>query len=359
MFLDYGFVSGEGLGNSWEIEMRRFRIETLGHVSHWLDTDYKLSIGVERERFYVNDFWLAWKPDWAAGWIGRIRLGYIDPPFSLQQLTTSQARSFMEAPAPVAAFSPGYRLGLEFSNRLIDPFQWSGVDVSWISSLSSVGQSQQFSDASSSPFRASLRTVLRPGGISADPEAPLTHIAASIGYSFSGAGDVRYRSRAESSLTPYLVDTDDIRGDAAQLGLEYARREGPLRFECEWIGSWVSASAGDRFFSGSYAEVGWSPTGEVRPYDPRAAIFLPNEPREPFDWERGTWGGLELAGRVAYVDLTDQSTHGGRMLTLSTSSIWSLNKFTRIHLDLIYADVKDRPQLGSNFTAQMRLELQL
>jgi len=34
-----------------------------------------------------------------------------------------------------------------------------------------------------------------------------------------------------------------------------------------------------------------------------------------------------------------------------------LNRFVRIHLDLIYADVKDRPGFGSNMIAQMRLEL--
>jgi phosphate-selective porin len=359
LFLDYGFVSGEGLGNSWDVELRRLRLETFGHVSHWFETDYKVSFGAEQQRAYLNDFWFAWRPGWISDWVDRIRLGYIDPPFSIQQLTTSTARSFMEVPAPVAAFAPGYRLGLEFRDRLIDPFKWSGVDLTWISSLSSVGQSQQFSDASSSPFRFSLRAALRPGGVSQDSEAPLTHLALAIGYSFSGAGDVRYRSRSESSLTPYLVDTGDIHGDAGELGLEFARRDGPLRIEAEWIGSWVAATSGDRFFSGSYVEFGWSPTGEVRPYDPGSAIFLPGEPRESFSFERGTWGGLELASRIAYVDLSDQSTRGGRMLTLSTSSVWSLNKFMRVHFDLIYADVKDRPRLGSNLIAQMRLELQM
>lgn len=349
LFLDGGFVSGEGLGDFWDVELRRLRIETLGHVSHWLETDYKVSFGVERDKVYLNDFWLTWEPSW----VDRVRIGYIDPPFSMQALASSTSRSFMETPAPIAAFAPGYRLGVEARDRILDP------DIAWTTSLSSVGQSQQFRDASSSPFRFSLRAAWRPGGVPDDPEAPLLHFALAGGYSFSGTGDVRYRSRAESSLTPYLVDTGEIQGDAAQLGVEFARRSGPLRIEAEWLGSWVNASSGNRFFSGSYAELGWAVTGEVRQYDAKSALFTDSVPLEPFCWQAGTWGGLELAGRISYLDLTDRDLRGGRMLTVSGASVWSLNRFARIHFDLIYSDVKDRPGLGSNWIAQMRLELSM
>ena len=350
LFLDYGFVSGEGLGNDWEVNLRRLRLETLGRFSYAMDTFYKISFGAERNRIYLNDFWLAWSP----AWIDRLRLGYIDPPFSIQALTTSQGRSFMETPAPVAAFAPGYRLGLEARDRVLDP------DVAWSASLSSVGQSQQFSDASTSPFRFSLRAAWRPFGVPDDPDAQLVHVALATGYLFSGTGDVQYRSRAESSLTPYLVDTGEIHdGQAVQLGVELARRAGPLRIEGEWIGSWVEAASGNRFFSGSYLEAGWALTGEVRPYDAKSALFTEGQPLHPFSWQAGTWGGLELAGRVSWVDLTDRDVRGGRMFSVSGASIWSPNRFLRIHFDLIHARVSDRPGLGSNWIGQMRLELSM
>lgn len=350
LFVDYGFASGQGLGNGWDAELRRLRIETLGRISYWVDTRYKVSLGAEDGKFYLNDFWLSWLPErWG---IERVRFGYLDPPFSLQALTSSQERSFMESPAPVAAFAPGYRLGLEVRNKLEDP------DLSWIASLSSVGQSQAFSDASDSPFRFSLRVPWRPGGISDDPNAPLVHVAASLGYSFSGTGDVQYRSRPESSLADFLVDTGKISGDAAQLGLELARRTGPVTLKAEWIGSWVSSDdLGSLFFSGAYGEIAWTVTGEVRPYDARAGLFTPMQPNAPFSWERRTLGGLELAARLSWVDLTDGAVRGGRMTALGTSAIWSLNRWARIHVDGIYASVKDRPGLGGNYIAQMRLEL--
>jgi len=349
LFLDYGFVSGEGLGNQWDVNLRRLRLETLGRVSYGLDTYYKVSFGAERNKFYLNDFWLAWSPSW----IDRVRVGYLDPPFSIQALTTSQGRSFMEAPAPVAAFAPGYRLGVEARDRVVDP------DIAWTASLSSVGQSQQFSDASSSPFRASLRAAWRPLGVPDDPNAQLIHFALAGGYSFSGEGDVQYRSRAESSLTPYLVDTGGIRGDAVQLGAEFARRSGPLRVEGEWIGSWVDGSSGNHFFSGLYVEGGWALTGEVRPYDAKSALFTQSQPLRPFDWRAGTWGALELAGRLSWVDLTDGDVRGGRMFSVSGGSIWSPNRFVRIHFDLVHATVRDRPGLGANWIGQMRLELSM
>jgi len=352
LYLDYGFVSGDGIGNFWDVELRRLRIETSGLFTYWVGTSYKVSFGAEEGKFYLNDFWLAWRP---SQWVERVRLGYIDPPFSLQALTSSEERSFMEAAAPVAAFAPGSRLGLEVRNRFLDP------DVSWISSLSSVGQSQPFSAASDSPFRFSLRTAWRPGGISDDPNETLVHVGAAFGYSFSGAGDVHYRARPESSLATYLVDTGNISGDAAQLGLEFAQRKGPVTLQAEWIGSWVSSTdLGPRFFSGCYAELAWAVTGEIRPYDPRAALFLPSTPANPFSWERGSLGGLELAGRISYVDLTDGNVRGGRMLTLNASSIWSLNRFARIHFDGLYADVRDRPPgRGNDFVVQMRIELRM
>lgn len=351
LFLDWGLdhATNPDDDNGWTAQLRRLRIETLGRISYGIDTYYKVSLGAEEGRFYLNDFWLGWYP---TGWFERIRFGYIDPPFSLQALTASSERSFMEAAAPVAAFAPGYRLGLEGRNRFLDP------DVAFITSLSSVGQSQQFSDASDSPFRISLRTAWRPGGVKDEPDAPLVHLAISLGYSFSGSGNIHYRARPESSLAPYLVDTGDVKGDAAQLGVELARRAGPLTLQGEWIGSWVSSKDfGSRFFFGGYAEAAWTVTGEIRPYDPRSALFTPMQPRNPFSWERGTLGGLELAARVSYVSLTDGPIHGGTMTTLNGGVVWSLNRWARIHFDGIYASVKERPGPGANLIVQMRIEL--
>jgi phosphate-selective porin len=351
--LDYGYdwSANPDDGNAWDVELRRLRIETLGRISYGLDTYYKVSLGAEEGRFYLNDFWFGWYP---TKWFERVRFGYIDPPMSLQALTSSTERSFMEAAAPVTAFAPGYRLGLEGRNQFLDP------DVAVITSLSSVGQSQQFSDASDSPFRASVRAAWRPSGFRDEPDASLVHLGLSIGYSFSGAGSVHYRARPESSLAPYLVDTGGIKGDAGQIGVEFARRAGPLTLQAEWIGSFVnSTDFGSRFFHGAYFEAAYMVTGEVRPYDPRSALFTPMQPKVPFNWDERTFGSLELAARLSYVNLSDGPIHGGSMTTLNGGVVWGLNRWARIHFDGIWASVRDRPGPGSNLIAQMRIELSL
>ena len=353
LFLDYGYdwSANPEDRNGWDVELRRLRIETLGRISYGLDTYYKVSLGAEKGRFFLNDFWFAWYP---TNWFERVRLGYIDPPFSLEQLATSTERSFMEAAAPVTAFAPGYRLGLEGRNRWTDP------DVSVIGSLSSVGQSQQFSDASDSPFRASLRAAWRPRGTPDDPDAQLLHVGLSVGYSFSGTGNIHYRARPESSLAPYLLDTGDIQGDAGQVGVELAQRTGALTLQGEWIGSFVSSTDfGSLFFHGGYLEVAYMMTGEIRPYDPRSGLFTPIQPRVPFSWDERTLGSLELAGRVSYVNLSDGPVHGGSMTTYSGGLVWGLNRWARIHFDAIWANVHDRPGPGSNLIGQMRIELSL
>ncbi|HTO07913.1 MAG TPA: porin [Myxococcota bacterium] len=353
LFVDYGYdwSANPDDRNGWDAQLRRLRIETLGRVSYGIDTYYKVSLGAEEGRFYLNDFWLGWYP---TAWFERVRFGYIDPPFSLEQLTSSTERSFMEAAAPVSAFAPGYRLGLEGRNRWLDP------DVALIGSLSSVGQSQQFSDASDSPFRASLRAAWRPGGVPDDPNAALLHLGLSFGYSFSGSGDIHYRARPESSISPYLVDTGDIQGDAAQVGVEFARRAGPLTLQGEWIGSFVSSSDfGSRFFHGGYFETAYMMTGEIRPYDARSGLFTPIQPKVPFDWDERSFGSLELAARISYINLSDGPVHGGSMTTLNGGVVWGLNRWARIHFDAIWATVHDRPGPGSNLIGQMRIELSL
>jgi phosphate-selective porin OprO/OprP len=103
----------------------------------------------------------------------------------------------------------------------------------------------------------------------------------------------------------------------------------------------------------------WTLTGEVRPYDARAGLFTPMQPRAPFSWERRTFGGLEFATRLSHVDLSDGNVRGGRMTTVNASTIWSLNRWSRLHFELIYANVRGNPNEGGNFIAQMRIELGL
>jgi len=69
------------------------------------------------------------------------------------------------------------------------------------------------------------------------------HLGTSVNYTFSGQGSIQYRSRPESHLAPFLVDTGVIDSRNAFLfGAEFAWVQGPLSVQSEAIVSHVRTS---------------------------------------------------------------------------------------------------------------------
>ncbi|HEX4176983.1 MAG TPA: porin [Rhizomicrobium sp.] len=58
-------------------------------------------------------------------------------------------------------------------------------------------------------------------------------------------------------------------------------------------------------FSGWYLQGTWLLTGEERLYNPGTGAFTPPQVTTPLNFEKGTWGALELAARYSDLDLND------------------------------------------------------
>ncbi len=58
-------------------------------------------------------------------------------------------------------------------------------------------------------------------------------------------------------------------------------------------------------FSGWYVQGTWLLTGEERLYNPGTGAFTPPQVPNPLNFEKGTWGALELAARYSDLDLND------------------------------------------------------
>ncbi len=255
LYLDGGRLGGSALDDRLAGAIRRARLYTSGEIAYWFTTEYKFEFALERRRVFLNDFYFRWRPE---RWVDTVKLGYFDPPMSLQALGSSSARGLMESAAPVAAFAPGFRVGMQAAGTVADPSLTWGLD------LASVGQEQTIGNASSDPLRFVGRLVWRPWGPPQE-DAPLLHVGGSASYAFSGKGSIRYRSRPESFLAPYLVDTDDIEGHASIFAAEAAWREGSVSVQGEIFYSLVNDSdSHDRHFWGAYAQAGWVVTGESR-----------------------------------------------------------------------------------------------
>jgi len=350
LFLDVGRLGGPALDDGWDGTVRRARFLTRGELARWTATEYKVEFSLERGGFYFNDFYLRWRP---ARFVDALKFGYFQPPVSLESIAASADRSLMEVPAPVAAFAPGFEGGFEIAGSRASP------DLSWALALSRSGQDQESVDASDAQGRATGRLVWRPWY---DGQAgALLHLGASVSYSTAGSGGIRYRARPESYLAPYLLDTDEIAGEATLLALEAAWQRGPLSLQAELFQSFVGADAGGSLrFGGGYLQASWVATGEHRPYDRAQAIFGRVAPREDFAPRHGRWGALELAARLSWLDLADGPVDGGRLYGVGLGVTWTWNRFVRIQAGYGFSHTRGGPEAGgAGHILQTRLELQI
>jgi phosphate-selective porin OprO and OprP len=153
-------------------------------------------------------------------------------------------------------------------------------------------------------------TWLAVDGIDADVAAQnrFVHIGLSATGQRSSNGQVSYRSRPESYLAPYVVDTGTIATDRAySWGAELLWVRGPFSAQAEVIRSTVEPTAqSSLLFWGGYAFASWSLTGESRAYDRDTGTLASVIPLRNFEFGRdGGWGAVEAALRYTYTDLND------------------------------------------------------
>lgn len=353
LYLDGGRLYGFARqSDETRVEIRRARFNTRGEFTYARHTDYKVEFAYDDGSVFFNDFYLRWK---FSRWIDSLKVGYFDPPVSLDALAGTTDRPLMELPPPVAAFAPGFRLGAQISGSLAAP------SLAWALSLSSVGQRPNEGEASSSsPIRITGRLVWRPWLDESGDTPSVLHLGASLRYQISGSGSVRFRSRPESYLSDYAVDTGDLEGGFGTGGLELAWRRGPLLLQAELLGTEIDADGiGGLTFWGAYGQASFSLTGESHPYDAAEGVFRRIVPAQPYLPFRGQWGALELAMRLSWLDLSDGSVNGGRMLSLQLGPSWVWNSHLRVLAGYLYAHTQDRPEEGSAHVAQLRLEFAL
>jgi phosphate-selective porin OprO/OprP len=351
LYLDGGWLAlGQDDEDGFQAELRRARLYTQGELvrASW-PTEYRVQFAFEDGSLFLNDFYLRWRPP---RWVDTVRIGFFDSPISLEALTGSADRPMMEVPPAVAAFAPGYRLGIEATGTAERP------SLTWMLNLASVGQSQPFAEASSDTLRAIGRGVWRPLD-EAGPGGDLLHLGLSASFVLAGGGSLQYRSRAESILSPYLADTHEIEGNSAFVGLEAAWRRGPLTIQGEMLRSFVDAEEeGSLQLHGAYAQATWVLTGEERPYQRGQAIWGRIEPARPLAPRRGRWGALELTARTSWLDLDDGVIEGGRLWSASVGPAWTWNRWVRLLGSYVFA----RPTRSDEDDAhvlQLRIELQL
>ena len=150
------------------------------------------------------------------------------------------------------AFSPGNRLGVETFRT----FDNERLHVS--AGAYSIGSDPGLNGGSVT--QTLLYPVVRVTGLPVYADhgnngVTLLHLGVSVGYQFAKGSQFQFRSRPESFIAPYLVDTGQIDADQASLyALEAIYMKGPFTLTGEVAGTHLKAQTQTNEFWGGYSD---------------------------------------------------------------------------------------------------------
>jgi phosphate-selective porin OprO/OprP len=320
------------------VDFRRVRVYTIGVVR---DMFFNVSIDLGADAGFKN-IWIEGRKGGLSVWghhLGKLRLGQMMEPFSLERQTSSNFGGFLERSLPVQTFAPGHNIG-----AMVHHAAKKGR-ITWAAGMFSWGKKDE-SNASNSLLSLTGRVTGLP--MYRDDGQRLLHLGASFSSRNPTSDDTRYRSRPEARFVDFLADTGNMVVSNLWLsGLEVAAVQGPLWAQAEYIRSDVDAQAiGNPTFDGFYVQVGWFITGQTKPYRRNSGVFDRLRPENNFrggnPFSRKSGGAWELVGRISAVDLNSGDIEGGQLTDFSAALNWYISAATRFQINYVRANPKDR-----------------
>jgi phosphate-selective porin OprO/OprP len=321
-----------------EISLRRLTAFAAGRIRQF---NFNLAFDFGAD-WGIDSAWIEGSKGGLEVWgtyLGKLRVGWLSEPFSLERQTSSYNIGFLERSLPVQTIAPGSNVGAMVHD--------SGAKgrFTWAAGLFSFGQKND-KNASNSLLSITGRATYLP--VYEDEGRNIVH----FGVSFSGrspsGGDVRYHARPEARFVDYLVNTEYFEASQIRLmGAEFAAVRGPNWLTAEYIRSEVSAQLqGDPTFDGFYVQVGRFLSGESRPYRTNSGTFDRLRPHRKYGggnpFKRKNGGAWEVVGRISSVDLNSGEIEGGKLTDFSASLNWYVNATSRVQLNYIHARPEDR-----------------
>ena len=270
--------------------------------------------------------------------LGKLRFGYFDEPFSLEQSVSTFDTTFVEASLPTHAIAPGTNIGaMIYDASKSRRFTWAVGAFSW-------GREND-DNASTSMLSVTGRLGFRP--VRYNDGHTMLHLGASFSARSPDGDEERYRARPEARFVPVFADTGDIPATGNMLtGFEAAWKSGSWWAQGEWIQSRLeSVEVGDPRFHGFAVQTGTFLTGQSRPWDDLFGVWGRVRPEQnyrggnPFKAANG--GAWEIAARYSMVDLTDGAVTGGVVRDLTAGVNWYPNFTMKLQLNWIHSKVED------------------
>lgn len=326
-----------GIGDEQDgAEFRRARLSLTGRAFDYLDFRAEFDFAADAPGESAGKFREVFLGISPLPYLGSVRVGHFKEPFSLEEVGTDNATTFMERGLP-NALVPSYNMGLAFQRTFArDRLQWSAGVFRTTDDWPSAGDANE---------EAGYNVTTRLTGLPwYQPEQQrLLH----LGLSFSHRnpdGPLRFRQRPEANLANVYLDTHPLHVETVNLyGLEAALVHGPLSLQGEYIHADADTTyLGRRDFSGYYVQGSWFLTGESRPYSSKSATFGTVVPHGNFHPTQHGWGAWELALRYSGLDLDSGLVWGGTMENYSLGLNWYLNPNARVMLNYVHSDVEHR-----------------
>lgn len=311
--IDYEDPASTETGEEW----RRARLSLSGKVFGDWRFRYEQDFAADQDD-QIKDAWIAYQGIQRL----RIRAGNQQEPQSLDELTSSNAITFMERALPNALVS-GYSLGLSAET-------W-GDD--WTTAIGLYeGTIRSREDDVDQGWGLTGRAVYAPSW----GRGRRLHAGISLAYREPPGNDrVSFSTLPEVHLSDRrLVSTGTLSDVENTLtsGIELAGLWGPWSLQAEYLRTDVMRSPRDDVtFQGWYIFGSWFIAGGERVYDPKSGTFDPVRPK-------GKWGALELAVRYSVLDLDDGPITGGEERNWTLGLNWYINRNTRVMVNFVKAE---------------------
>lgn len=334
------------------LQLRRLLFTAGGDCILILPVSYYFELGYSAGQFTLNKSYLQFSH---IDYLGNFRLGQFQPPMGLDVITSSRDIAFMEPSAPITAIAPGSEAGFQMGQPIFQE------RATWALGLFAPGAGAQEYGAAAQDYGSAIIRLTGLPIYHPNQKNPATnqllHLGVSADILYSSSSTLRYRTRPESYLAPYIIDTGDIAAHrAATFGGEVAWVNGPLIIQGEGIYSVVQQENGQNLnFGGFYAFAGWYLTGESRPYNPATGAFQRLIPRSNFSFSGGGWGAWEVACRFSHTDLSDENVQGGTLNLLMAGLNWYPHSHVKWMFNYGMGHVSGGPNDGNMFIFQTRV----
>lgn len=266
-------------------------------------------------------------------YLGSLRLGHFQEPFTLEDMTSNRYTTFLERSLP-NTFAPSFNVGAMARNSLFkDRMTWT------LGLFKTTDDWPSENDSSEEDGYAVTGRVTGLPWLAEDGRRYL-HLGASATRR-NPDGPFRYRARPEAHLAQQYLDTGVLETNSLfAYGAEALLVYGPASLQAEYVRSDLDIEGmGERSFDSYYVSGSWFLTGEHRPYAAAEGVTTRLRPRHPFSLreENRGWGAWEVALRYSWLDLNDGPVRGGEMTDWTLALNWYVNANTRIMLNYIIA----------------------